>query len=128
ARQYQSYLDHGGAFAAGSAANSALDQATLDALSTDILDPVLEHSIVNWLKTRPGEAAFDPGAVPLEGFPGSGAAPASVDTHISMGVDGAAKAPILRNVALTPPYFSWGGYPNLRQVVKFYNRGGNRRD
>ena len=37
-------------------------------------------------------------------------------------------APILRNVALTPPYFSWGGYPDLRQVLKFYNRGGNRRD
>ena len=115
ARQYQSYLDHGGAFAAGSSANSPLDQATLDALSTYILDPVLEHSIVNWLKTRPGEAAFDPRAVPLEGFPGSGA-PASVATNISIGVDGAAKAPILRNVALTPPYFSWGGYPNLRQV------------
>ncbi len=127
ARQYQSYLDHGGAFAAGSAANGPLDQATLDALATYILDPVLERSIVNWLKTRPGEAAFDPRAVPLEGFPGTGA-PASAAANLSIGVDGAAKAPILRNVALTPPYFSWGGYPNLRQVVKVYNRGGNRRD
>jgi cytochrome c peroxidase len=127
ARQYQSYLDHGGAFAPGSSANSPLDQATLDALSTYILDPLLEHSIVNWLKTRPGEAAFDPRAVPLEGFPGTGA-PASVATNLSIGVDGAAKAPILRNVALTPPYFSWGGYPDLRQVLKVYNRGGNRRD
>ncbi|MGH7789401.1 MAG: cytochrome c peroxidase [Candidatus Binatia bacterium] len=127
ARQYQSYLDHGGAFAAGSSANTPLDPATQDALSTYILDPVLERSIVNWLKTPPGEAAFDPSAAPLEGFPGNGA-PASVATQISIGVDGAAKAPILRNVALTPPYFSWGGYPDLRQVVKFYNRGGNRRD
>ncbi len=41
--------------------------------------------------------------------------------------DGAAKIPTLRNVALTPPYFMWGGYPNLRQVLKVYNRGGNRR-
>jgi cytochrome c peroxidase len=46
----------------------------------------------------------------------------------TLGVDGAAKAPILRNVALTPPYFSWGGYPSLRQALKLYNRGGNRRD
>lgn len=42
--------------------------------------------------------------------------------------DGATKIPGLRNVALTPPYFSYGGYASLRQVMKFYNRGGNRRD
>jgi hypothetical protein len=45
-----------------------------------------------------------------------------------LGVDSATKSPILRNVALTPPYFSWGGYPSLRQVFKVYNRGMNRRD
>jgi len=43
-------------------------------------------------------------------------------------VDGASKIPGLRNVALTPPYFSWGGYQSLRQVMKVYNRGLNRRD
>lgn len=41
--------------------------------------------------------------------------------------DGSAKISTLRNVALTPPYFLWGGYPDLRQVMKVYNRGGNRR-
>jgi hypothetical protein len=41
--------------------------------------------------------------------------------------DGASKIPTMRNVALTPPYFSYGGYASLRQVLKFYNRGGNRR-
>ena len=41
--------------------------------------------------------------------------------------DGATKIPGIRNTALTPPYFSYGGYANLRQVMKFYNRGGNRR-
>ncbi len=41
--------------------------------------------------------------------------------------DGATKIPGIRNVALTPPYFSYGGYASLRQVMKFYNRGGNRR-
>lgn len=40
---------------------------------------------------------------------------------------GATKIPGVRNVALTPPYFSYGGYSSLRQVMKFYNRGGNSR-
>jgi cytochrome c peroxidase len=42
-------------------------------------------------------------------------------------VDGAFKAPILRNVALTAPYFHNGGTSNLKDVVRFYNRGGDRR-
>jgi cytochrome c peroxidase len=46
----------------------------------------------------------------------------------TLGTDGASKSPVLRNIALTPPYFSWGGYPSLRQAMKLYNRGGNRRD
>ena len=43
-------------------------------------------------------------------------------------VDGSFKAPQLRNVALTPPYFHNGGFSDLRQVLDFYRRGGNRRD
>ncbi len=43
-------------------------------------------------------------------------------------IDGAFKTPSLRNVALTPPYFHFGGFSTLRQVVEFYNRGGNIRD
>lgn len=43
-------------------------------------------------------------------------------------VDGSSKAPSLRNVALTPPYFSWGGYASLRQVLVVYNRGLSRRN
>ncbi len=43
-------------------------------------------------------------------------------------VDGGMKTPSLRNVALTPPYFHYGGYSNLEQVVEFYARGGSRRD
>jgi hypothetical protein len=41
--------------------------------------------------------------------------------------DGSTKIPTVRNTALTPPCFSCGGYATLRQVMKFYNRGGNRR-
>jgi cytochrome c peroxidase len=40
-------------------------------------------------------------------------------------VDGAFKTPILRNIALTPPYFHNGGQASLAQVVEFYNRGGD---
>lgn len=40
-------------------------------------------------------------------------------------VDGAFKTPGLRNSELTGPYFHNGGMATLRQVVQFYNRGGN---
>ncbi|MGI9435568.1 MAG: hypothetical protein ACR2Q4_12195, partial [Geminicoccaceae bacterium] len=47
---------------------------------------------------------------------------------LRMVIDGAMKTPGLRNVALTPPYFHYGGYANLEEVVRFYARGGSRRD
>jgi len=40
-------------------------------------------------------------------------------------VDGAFKTPGLRNSVLTGPYFHNGGMATLKQVVQFYNRGGN---
>jgi cytochrome c peroxidase len=40
-------------------------------------------------------------------------------------VDGAFKAPGLRNVELTAPYFHNGGYLTLEDVVQFYSRGGD---
>ncbi|MFX8565907.1 hypothetical protein ABTL91_20450, partial [Acinetobacter baumannii] len=42
-------------------------------------------------------------------------------------VDGAFKTPSLRNAALTPPYFHNGGTSTLKDVIRFYNRGGDRR-
>jgi len=50
-----------------------------------------------------------------------------VNPNAKLESDGATKIPGIRNVGLTPPYFSYGGYASLRQVMKFYNRGGNRR-
>ncbi|MGI9449756.1 MAG: cytochrome-c peroxidase [Geminicoccaceae bacterium] len=41
-------------------------------------------------------------------------------------VDGAFKTPILRNVGTTPPYMHDGSMATLKQVIEFYNRGGNR--
>src|SRR5690606_31106882 len=43
-------------------------------------------------------------------------------------VDGTFKTPSIRNVGLTPPYFHYGGYSELRSVVEVYARGGNKRD
>jgi cytochrome c peroxidase len=40
-------------------------------------------------------------------------------------VSGSFKAPSLRNVALTAPYFHNGGQQSLRQVLEFYRRGGD---
>jgi cytochrome c peroxidase len=62
-----------------------------------------------------------------------GTATTSPDTVTTFGtvncdgdnVDGTFKAPSLRNVELTGPYFHNGGELTLRQVVDFYNRGGN---
>jgi cytochrome c peroxidase len=42
--------------------------------------------------------------------------------------DGAFKTPGLRNVELTGPYFHNGGELTLRDVVDFYNRGGDFRE
>jgi hypothetical protein len=86
----------------------------------------------NYLHGQP-DAILDP---ELQRLVDSGGAPTLVgpqdppgpSTFVKLEDDGAAKVPILRNVALTPPYFNWGGYPSLRQVLKVYNRGMNRRD
>ena len=40
-------------------------------------------------------------------------------------VDGAFKTPGLRNVELTGPYMHNGAFATLREVVEFYDRGGN---
>jgi len=83
-----------------------------------LLDPVLQRAVSSGTNLVGGATAIQ--IVP---------APATAAGTISkLEVDGSAKAPILRNSALTPPYFSWGGYPSLRQALKVYNRGSNRRD
>lgn len=44
-----------------------------------------------------------------------------------LAVTGSFKVPGLRNVELTGPYFHNGGQATLRQVIEFYNRGGDFR-
>ena len=69
--------------------------------------------------------------IPRAGPPGSpvicpGGNPPPAD-ELRLVVDGGMKTPSLRNVALTPPYFHYGGYSTLEQVVEFYARGGSQR-
>jgi hypothetical protein len=61
------------------------------------------------------------------GVPGNLAYPAQGTWPVPNRVmrDGAFKAPPLRNVELTGPYFHTGSYLTLRQVVDFYERGGD---
>lgn len=52
----------------------------------------------------------------------------AVDKHYVPSADGSFKVPSLRNVELTAPYFHNGGQLTLKQVVDFYNRGGDFKD
>jgi cytochrome c peroxidase len=49
----------------------------------------------------------------------------SVSSSERTAKNGAFKVPTLRNIELTAPYFHNGSAATLRQVVEFYNRGGN---
>ncbi|HUL21847.1 MAG TPA: cytochrome c peroxidase [Thermodesulfobacteriota bacterium] len=82
-----------------------------------ILDPYLQKAITAGTVPEYSPPFGAPG--PFPGAPGKWG---------KLEVDGATKISTLRNIGLTPPYFSWHGYPNLRQALKVYNRGLNRRD
>ncbi|MCC5607527.1 c-type cytochrome [Nostoc sp. CHAB 5834] len=49
----------------------------------------------------------------------------TVSPNQRIAADGAFKVPTLRNVELTAPYFHNGGKLTLKEVVEFYNRGGD---
>jgi cytochrome c peroxidase len=69
---------------------------------------------------RPALQTLVPTAVPPFGLAPALGGTTNCD---SANVDGTFKAPQLRNVELTGPYFHNGGELTLRQVVDFYNRG-----
>jgi cytochrome c peroxidase len=98
--------------------------------TSKLLDPELRRLVKSWpnLKNVPGAGGLGSGG-PNGAVPNfvKGLTP-TAGQYYKLEVDGSSNVPILRNVALTPPYFSWGGYPSLRQVLKTYNRGMNRRD
>jgi cytochrome c peroxidase len=66
------------------------------------------------------------GGNPKKGFTNTGVRPVAEDGgDILQPGQAKFKAPTLRNIELTGPYFHNGGYATLRQVVEFYNRGGD---
>ena len=71
--------------------------------------------------------AEDPGIGSVDGTPDQN--PLSMTRLFQLpgadAVDGTFKVPGLRNVELTAPYFHNGGELTLRDVVDFYNRGGD---
>ena len=74
---------------------------------------------------RPGRGdeavpAYDP-----NGFPFPNVANLQAIQNMPTALGGAFKVPNLRNVSLTGPFFHNGGQATLRQVVEFYNRGGD---
>jgi cytochrome c peroxidase len=88
-------------------------------------DPISGKSLAQseYLRQR---VCNDPSqAIMIPGRPGDGIsmAPLSCGDQIANG--GFFKAPQLRNVALTAPYFHNGSQLTLEQVVEFYDRGGD---
>jgi cytochrome c peroxidase len=88
-------------------------------------DPISGKSLAHseYLRQR---VCTDPSqAIMIPGRPGDGItmAPLSCGDQIANG--GFFKAPQLRNVALTAPYFHNGSQLTLEQVVEFYDRGGD---
>jgi cytochrome c peroxidase len=65
-------------------------------------------------------ASAPPPLIDLLGIPGGPVLPSE-----PVAVLGAFKTPTLRNIELTAPYFHNGGQLTLRQVIDFYNRGGD---
>jgi cytochrome c peroxidase len=64
-------------------------------------------------------------AIMIPGRPGDGISMAPLNCGDQIANTGFFKAPQLRNVALTAPYFHNGSQLTLEQVVEFYDRGGD---
>ena len=62
---------------------------------------------------------------PRKGFFNSAVRPVAEDTGDIIGGNAMFKTPGIRNTELNGPYFHNGGMATLREVVEFYNRGGD---
>jgi cytochrome c peroxidase len=88
-------------------------------------DPVagLPLSQAEILRQHVCDGGYETVIVP--GRRGDGIAPSPMNCGDDIARGGFFKAPQLRNVALTAPYFHNGSQLTLEQVVEFYNRGGD---
>jgi cytochrome c peroxidase len=104
----------------------------LDGDGNPVITPALRDRGFFPLGVRPvaedvGAGGTDPYGVPLS-FSRKSIEGGTNDGVTRTIVDGSFKVPQLRNVGLTPPYFHNGGFGDLRQLLEFYRRAGNRRD
>ncbi|MGI9342319.1 MAG: cytochrome c peroxidase [Gammaproteobacteria bacterium] len=104
------------------------DQATCEFAGFNWFMPPEFNLAPQFFPPRPGRGddavpAYDPVGSPPFFIPNL----ANFDAISNMpkAVDGAFKVPHLRNVTLTAPFFHNGGQLTLRQVMEFYNRGGD---
>ncbi len=88
-------------------------------------DPVAGKSLSQseYLRERVCNGTDQPIMIP--GRPGDGISMAPLNCSDETARGGFFKAPQLRNVALTAPYFHNGSQLTLEQVVEFYDRGGD---
>jgi cytochrome c peroxidase len=108
-------------------------RATLTVLAPGAYDQGFYNIGVRPTAEDLGLGGLQAGGVPLswsrrrqQGFPLPEVSnPTAVPAGVHAAVDGAFKTPSLRNVELTGPFFHNGGQATLRQVVEFYNRGGD---
>ena len=88
-------------------------------LNTVMAEPMLEGFVDNF-------GPFNPAAVVGESFNYTMQPQMATWPNVNrVNAQGSVKAPSLRNVAKTGPYFHNGGKLTLRQVVDFYTRGGD---
>jgi cytochrome c peroxidase len=88
-------------------------------------DPVAGQPLSNGEFQRQ-RVCNDPSLVMMiPGRPGEGITQAPLNCGDDIARTGFFKAPQLRNIALTAPYFHNGSELTLEQVVEFYNRGGD---
>jgi cytochrome c peroxidase len=88
-------------------------------LNTRMAEPMLEGFIDSF-------GSFDPAAILGENMNDAFGDQMAMWPNVNrVNVQGAFKAPPLRNVELTNPYFHDGGNLTLRQQLDFYVRGGN---
>jgi hypothetical protein len=88
-------------------------------------DPVagLPLSQAEMMRQHACDGGYEMALVP--GRRGEGISPSPMNCNDDIARGGFFKAPQLRNVALTAPYFHNGSQLTLEQVVEFYNRGGD---
>jgi cytochrome c peroxidase len=89
-------------------------------------NPLSEVRLCQQILTAGGNC--DPAVRNLIGRPNENLLPGALGPNDRAAVGGNFKAPGLRNVELTGPYFHNGSQATLRQVVDFYSRGGDFAD